>query len=455
MSAGTQVLKPGSVVQDSYRIESLLGEGGMGATYRAINLATGHLVAVKVMSPAFAANRQAVELFRRESTHLRAVQHDAIIRYETTLQDREGRLFLVMEFVDGKPLKHYLARGRRLGSADVLGLGLRLAQGLACIHARGLVHRDIAPDNILIPDENVKKAKLIDFGLASDTIGTDKSIIGTGFAGKLDFCAPEQFGLFGNRVGAATDCYALGLVLMKVAGLAVPGEGKGLAAIEDRRDDIRIDGTRISEPLCRVLERLLVADPAGRATDLVPLFEQAVLETAHRLDKTPAAKAVPSSSTASSGAPPLPPAVEPTHGKTHARAGLLIALGLVVLLALGGAGFALMGKPGSDKSGAVALAGQALQADDPMVRINALIATGGADNLNAALGSLMKLANDPVQPLEIRREAMLAIARMYDPATHDPARSPFAAPDPAAAQRFYQKAAALTEDAAAQARVSP
>ncbi len=450
MSAGTQVLKPGSVVQDSYRIESLLGEGGMGATYRAINLATGHPVAVKVMSPAFAANRQAVELFRRESTHLRAVQHEAIIRYETTLQDREGRLFLVMEFVDGKPLKHYLARGQRLGSADVLGLGLRLAQGLDCIHALGLVHRDIAPDNILIPGDNVKKAKLIDFGLASDTIGTDKSIIGTGFAGKLDFCAPEQFGLFGNRVGAATDCYALGLVLMKVAGLAVPGEGKGLAAIEDRRDDIGIDGTRISEPLCRVLERLLVADPAGRATDLVPLFEQAVLDTSHRLDKTPAAKAPPPSAV-----PPLPPAVEPAPGKANARAGLLIALGLVVLLALGGAGFALMGQHGSARSDAVALAGQALQDDDPMARVDALIATGGADNLNAALGSLMKLANDPVQPLEIRREATLAIARMYDPATHDPARSPFAAPDPAAAQRFYQKAAALTEAAAAQARVSP
>jgi len=442
-------LQPGSVIQDTYRIDALLGEGGMGATFRATNLATGHPVAIKVMAPAFAANRQAADLFRRESTHLRSVLHDAVIRYETTLMDREGRLFLVMEFVDGKPLKHYLGRGARLASADVLTLGLRLAQGLAAIHALGIVHRDIAPDNIMVPGDNVARAKLIDFGLASDTVGTDKSIIGSGFAGKYDFCAPEQFGLFGNRVGAATDRYALGLVLMRVAGLPIPGAGKGLAAVEDRRKDLVIPATGLSAPLRDILQRLLRADPASRPTDLVPLFEAALAQTA---------RAAPGGKPASG--PPLsgPPGAQGAdHAAGGGKRGLLLALGGGLALAAGGAAWLfLAGSPGSDgqaadQTQAVATARETLAADDPLHAISAQITAGGAENLNAALGALIAYQRDPARPLAGRQQALMMLARMYDPATHDPAHSPFATPNAAAARRYYQQAAELGAAGAAEA----
>lgn len=428
-------LGPGSIVQDTYRIEALLGEGGMGATFRATNLATGHPVAVKVMTPNFAANRQAVDLFRRESTHLRSVQHDAVIRYETTLLDREGRLFLVMEFVDGKPLKHYISRGARLASPDVLALGLRVAQGLAAIHALGIVHRDIAPDNIMIPDETVTRAKLIDFGLASDTIGTDKSIIGTGFAGKLDYCAPEQFGLFGNKISPATDRYALGLVLMKVAGLPVPGEGRGMAAVEDRRHDLRIPSDKVSPGLRRVLETLLRADPAERGGDLVALFQTAL--EAERNGVAP-------------GRAPQAQAQQ-DGGAQGPRRALGVAAAAVGFVALAIGGWFALAPAKAPVSAEVETARDTLAADDPLQTIAAQIEAGGAQNLNAALAALIAYGRDAARPAARRAEAAMMIARMYDPETHDAARSPFPEPNAAAARRYYQQAAELGADEAAAA----
>lgn len=432
-----QGLKSGMVIQDTYRIDALLGEGGMGATFRATNLATGHPVAVKVMSAAFSSNKQAVELFRRESTNLRRVQSDAVIRYETTLMDRDGRLFLVMEFVDGKPLKHYIKRGARLAPVDVLRLGARVADGLTAIHALGIVHRDIAPDNIMIPDDTVTRAKLIDFGLASDTVGTDKSIIGSGFAGKQDFCAPEQFGLFGNNVGPATDRYALGLVLMKVAGLPIPGEGKGLGAVEDRRSDLRIDPAKVSPPLRKVLEKLLKADPAARPEALGPLFAAALAEEEKRPTKP-------------QGVPEQAPATE-----ARSRVPLFAGIGGAAVLALAGAAFFLLHDTAPSPSAAVTSARAALAADDPLHEVENKIAQGGANNLNAALATLIAYQRDEARPVEGRQQAALLIARMYDPNGFDAARSPFRAPNPAAARRYYQQAADLgaPEAAAALARL--
>lgn len=430
-------LRPGSVLQDTYEIKSLLGEGGMGATFRGLNRASGHEVAIKVMTPSFAKNQKAVDLFRREANLLRTVRSEAVVRFETSMLDKDGRLFLVMEFVPGHPLSHYLKKGARLSSDDVLKLGLRLAQGLEAIHKLGIVHRDVAPDNVMISHEDINQAKFIDFGLASDSIGTDKSIIGDSFAGKLRYCAPEQLGLFGNSVSAATDAYALGLVLMRTAGLELPGEGKGFAAVEDRKLDIKITDPKVAPGLKSVLEHLLKANPKDRPSDLPGLFRTAMS----------GAKAAPTSA-----AVPRQPTAEPDQGGSSKLP--LIAAGIVGLIAIaGGAWYFLSGAGGSSAkvNESVGIAQEVVAADNPLTAARDLLAVGGAQNLDAALGALIAISNNQDLSQQDRASANILIAEMYDPKTHSTVTSPFPRPDPSAARRYYQRAADLGSDPARQA----
>lgn len=452
-------LRPGSVVQNSYRIESLLGEGGMGATFRATNLATNHPVAIKVMTPAFASNKKAVDLFRRESSLLRSVRSDAVVGYETTLMDAEGRLFLIMEYVSGKRLADYVKKGQRLNARDVLMLGRRLAGGLEAIHALGIVHRDVAPDNILLPEGSILGAKFIDFGLASDTAGTEQSILGDSFAGKLSYSAPEQLGLFGNRAQPATDVYGLGLVLMKVAGLKVPGEGMGFAALDARRDDIRITEPKVSPVLIRTLEAMLRADPANRPTDLAALFDRAIEEEAARPAETAARAGAksdgPSQRSGRRTEKTLPyaemPQLDAPPEERGPRRTPLIVAGVVGLLAIAGAAgwFARQGRPAPIRAD-VQDARKVLAQNDPLQKIAGMIDAGGAEKLNAALGALIAYQRDAANPAPQRERAAIMIAHMYDPSTFDPVRSPFTQPNAKAARRYYQLAADLgSADAAA------
>lgn len=433
-------LRPGSVLQDTYEIKSLLGEGGMGATFRGLNRASGHDVAIKVMTPAFAKNKKAVDLFRREANLLRTVRSDAVVRFETSMLDKDGRLFLVMEFVPGHSLAHYLKKGARLSSEDVLKLGLRLSQGLEAIHKLGIVHRDVAPDNVMISHEDINQAKFIDFGLASDSVGTDKSIIGDSFAGKLRYCAPEQLGLFGNEVSAATDAYALGLVLMRTAGLELPGEGKGFAAVEDRKSDVKITYPKIGPGLKMALELLLKANPKDRPRDLPALFHDALSRASHTAKP--------------GGAEPKAPKPGGTQQPgTGSGSGMmpLVAAGVIGLAVIAGGAWYFLTQAGGaavpvDQS--VTDARETLAADDPLGAARGQIQAGGKENLGAALGALIAISNDATMSDQDRMDANILIAEMYDPETHDTARSPFDRPDPSAARRYYQKAADLGSDTA-------
>jgi serine/threonine protein kinase len=438
MPDAAQTFKAGDLIQDTYRIDTLLGEGGMGATYRGTNLATGDTVAIKVMTSDFAKAPKSFDLFKRESRLLRTVQSDAVIRYETTLQDKAGRLFLIMEFLQGRPLSDYLARKATLRADDVLKLGIRLAKGLNAIHALGIVHRDIAPDNIMIPDDDVMKAKLIDFGLASDTTGTEKSIIGDSFAGKFSFSAPEQFGLHGGKIGPGTDIYSLGLVLLKVAGITVPGEGAGIGVIEHRRGDLILsnDGT-LPVKMLKAIEQMLKVNPEHRPKDPVALLTNALSSNETLL------------------------AFETADGQlgstlkhvNHPKTALTAAGVISVLIAAGAIVFFFWPNvnpiSGVDKSRTQStVAKEATQAQDPLMELTGLIDKGGETNLNAAFGGLMTLGRDESQNIAERQNAYIMLAQMFDPTTFNPARSPFREPDTRAARRYYQSAADLGSDLA-------
>jgi serine/threonine-protein kinase len=435
MAQAVQGLSTGDVIQDTYRIQRLLGEGGMGATFLGENITTGHQVAIKVMSSEFARNSKAVDLFKRESQLLRTVQSDAVARYETTLRDSTGRLFLVMEYIPGKSLADYIKKGARLNAEDVAKLGLRLATGLAALHRLNIVHRDIAPDNIQVPDDNIMGSKLIDFGLASDTIGTEKSIIGDSRAGKYSFMAPEQMGMHGGKATAATDIYALGLVLLRISGHRVPGEGQDVGALEARRKDLSLAKYGLPPDLTKVLSKMLRSDPTKRPTDVVPLFRSAI-EALQKKDTTV--------STA-----PKRAIGDPTPKKSYLKWGLA-----VVIIVIAASGISLQMVKYFDEPvslGTKQSAESVLASSDPETEVARLIATGDPEALEVAYAVLKQRSLDRGLPDEQRITALIGVAEMLDPLTYSKATSPFLAADPVTARREYQRAADLGSDPAKRA----
>lgn len=441
-------LRPGSIIQDTYRITDLLGEGGMGATFSGVNMATGHEVAIKVIATDFARDKKATDLFRREANLMRSIQNDAVVRYETTMLDATGQLYLVMEYIKGKPLSHFLNKGARLAAKDVLKLGQRLASGLDAIHQLNIVHRDLSPDNVIIPDEDILGAKLIDFGVATDTIGTDKSILGSSFAGKISYASPEQLGIGGKAVTNASDIYSLGLVLLRTAGMKVPGAGGSLAtAIDARRMDIDLSKSGLAAPLRSTLKAMLHSDPAQRPDNLTELFKTALIAEEKRLAEGEQARDTSATAKKPAKLKPIEDDADllkkPPVSNGSSKGPIIGGIAIILVCVAGIAAFFLFqnSSGGSGASlGQAETAKAALEADDPFVEVTSLIAQGGSDNLNAAFGALMAMARDESLPDAQRGQAALRIAQMYDPDSYDPARSPFPAPNANAARRFYSEA---------------
>jgi hypothetical protein len=214
--AASAGLAPGTLLGNTYIIEALLARGGMGEVYRARHVELGSQHAIKIMLPNLAEDPKIVQLFLEEARKLGRLNNDAVVDYEGFFRDEHGLRYLVTEFVPGESLEQVLHR-RRLEPDEVLRLRDRLALGLATAHEMGIVHRDVSPENILLPDGNIDRAKLIDFGIAKSTDPAGLTIIGSGFAGKYSYVSPEQVGLFGGRIDLRSDIYSLGLVLAAAA----------------------------------------------------------------------------------------------------------------------------------------------------------------------------------------------------------------------------------------------
>jgi hypothetical protein len=214
--AATSSLAPGTLLGNTYIIEARLAQGGMGEVYRARHVELGTEHAIKIMLPSLAEDPKIVQLFREEARKLGRLNNDAVVDYEGFFRDEHGLRYLVTEFVPGESLEQVWRR-RRLEPDEVLRLRDRLALGLAAAHETGIVHRDVSPENILLPDGKIDRAKLIDFGIAKSMDPAAPTIVGSDFAGKYSYVSPEQIGLFGGRVDLRSDIYSLGLVLGAVA----------------------------------------------------------------------------------------------------------------------------------------------------------------------------------------------------------------------------------------------
>jgi len=266
---------PGSLLGHTYRIEAFLARGGMGEVYRARHAELNTEHAIKIILPELANNQRIVDLFRREASVLRNVRHDAVVAYDGVFRDENGRLYLVMEFADGPSLSK-LMRDRSLDADEVRQLRDRLADGLAVAHDKGVIHRDISPDNVILPGGDLGKAKIIDFGISKAVDPEVKTIIGDDFAGKFSYVSPEQLGMFGGQIDGRSDIYSLGLVLAAAAqGEPLDMGLSPIAVIEARR--AVPDLSRVPAAVRADLVAMLQPDPAKRPQsmrDLIRLPEQ-------------------------------------------------------------------------------------------------------------------------------------------------------------------------------------
>ncbi|MGH6959359.1 MAG: serine/threonine-protein kinase, partial [Dongiaceae bacterium] len=268
----SSTIAPGQLLGHTYRIEALLARGGMGEVYRARHAELNTEHAIKIILPELAGNTRIVDLFRREASVLRTIRHDAIVAYDGVFRDENGRLYLVMEFVDGPSLSKLFKQGA-LRPAQVRELRDRLADGLAAAHEKGVTHRDLSPDNVILPGGELTKAKIIDFGISKMADPTAKTIVGDDFAGKYSYVSPEQVGLYGGKVDPRSDIYSLGLVLAAAAtGKPLDMGSSPISVVEARRAVPKLE--RVPAELRPELTAMLQPDPADRPQSLRDLLRE-------------------------------------------------------------------------------------------------------------------------------------------------------------------------------------
>jgi hypothetical protein len=305
-----------------YRLLELVGQGGMGAVYRAEDLRLGRTVAVKVMKPATAADPQAEQRFLREARAAAALQHDHVVPI-FHVGEEGGVPFIVMPLLAGESLEARLQRESRLSAAEVARIGREAAEGLAAAHATGLVHRDIKPANLWL-EASTGRVKVLDFGLARAAAVADGLTQSGAVPGTPGYMAPEQ--IDGRPADARSDLFGLGCVLYRAATGGPPFQARTLtgllrAVAEHHPPPPREVRPELPAALSDLIVQLLAKDPEQRP---------------------PSARTVADALAA--GAPPTAAGPKQAARRLSRRTALGAAAGL---LAAGGAVAAWLARPAS------------------------------------------------------------------------------------------------------------
>jgi ABC-type branched-subunit amino acid transport system substrate-binding protein len=310
---------------DHYRVVRLLGKGGMGIVFQAVDVRLERPVALKVMKPETAQDPAARQRFLREARATAGVRSEHIVTIFEVGQ--AGELpFLAMELLQGEPLDAWLERQGRPTPAQVLDLGLQIAKGLDAAHRAGLIHRDVKPANVWL-EEGTGRAKLLDFGLARSA-RDDAHLTRTGIImGTPAYMAPEQ--AEGEAVDARCDLFSLGCVLYELAAGARPFQGPTAMAVLKATalthpTPVRNRNPEMPPALAELIGQLMAKRPEDR-----PASAAAVVEAIQAI-------AGVSSSTRpalQSGGSIKPPAGKPARRRLL-LAGLAGLLGLAVLSAV-------------------------------------------------------------------------------------------------------------------------
>jgi predicted Ser/Thr protein kinase len=306
------MIGPGSDL-GGFAIESIAGRGGMGVVYRARQRLPDRIVALKVISSEYAEDPQFRSRFEREATIAAQIEHPNVIPVHA-VGEADGTLFIAMRFVDGVDLRKVLTQEGRLEPGRAAAIIDQVAQALDAAHARGLVHRDVKPANILVSSSGGREhVYLSDFGLARHVVGSH-GLTGTGaFIGTIDYVAPEQ--ARGDRVDARADIYSLGCVLFQALTGTVPFPADNdLAKLFAHGSQPPPSALQRNPTLPvefeDVLKRAMAKDPADRQASAGDLGRAAVAAAAGTAPTAPertVATGAAAPAQAPPGGPPEPP----------------------------------------------------------------------------------------------------------------------------------------------------
>ncbi len=288
-SGNILALEPGSEFGPRYRIESRLGQGGMGAVYKAYDKELDRTVAIKLVRSDLMADPETMQRFKQELLLASKITHKNILRIHD-LGDVEGIKFISMAYIEGEDLYQQLKKQGRLPVDLSLAIARQLCEALDAAHAAGVVHRDLKPQNILIDKEGT--IYISDFGLAKSLEAGTAGITQVGqFLGTPRYMSPEQ--VKGGTLDHRSDLYALGLILYEMVTGEVPFTGDSTLKVMYQRITEEPRSPKLVNPdlpdyLVRVIMRCLEQDPARRHQTAREVLNDLETESVSRAQKIPA-----------------------------------------------------------------------------------------------------------------------------------------------------------------------
>ena len=262
----------GATVGDKYRIERLIGKGGMGAVYAAQNTAIGKRVALKFLSREAAQNAEAARRFQREAQAASLVESEHIVQVFDAGTSPDGLPFLVMEHLTGEDLGACLEREGQLGVPAALDIASQLLRALVRAHAAGIVHRDLKPDNVFLcsRDDGSRLVKIVDFGISkldratlSERLTRRGTVLGSAY-----YMSPEQ-AQASDSVDQRSDLYGVGAILFEMLAGRPPHVAPTLESVlvaicTQDAPDVRAFRPDVPESVATAIATALAREPAGR-----------------------------------------------------------------------------------------------------------------------------------------------------------------------------------------------
>ncbi|MGC4089700.1 MAG: serine/threonine-protein kinase [Polyangiaceae bacterium] len=338
----------GSVVAGKYRIDRLIGRGGMGAVFQATHLAIGKRVALKFLNSDAAKDHDAAERFQREALAASVVESSHIVQIFDAGTSDDGQPFLVMELLTGEDLRARLRRERRLDVDSAASIAAQVLRALVRAHAAGIVHRDLKPDNVFLcqRDDGALFVKIVDFGVSKlarsstvDTLTRRGTVIGTVY-----YMSPEQAQAFPD-VDGRTDLFSLGAILYECLTGRPPHQAPTyesvlVAICTKDADDVRTLAPDVSRNFAAVIKRALARDRSQRFASAEAMLQALCDAFPEALTpRTDSQRAQPSPLFVSAGVEVVEPFASTSRAESNVRGRRARTIGVALVALL--SGFAL------------------------------------------------------------------------------------------------------------------